>query len=156
MRLGRKAWVVCILWTGLANAEDKIDFARDVQPILRARCVGCHGAAAQLSGSRLDRKQDALRGGSSGLVLQAGSSASSRLYKLVSSGIVVQGKTLRMPPGGQLPSNEAEIIRRWIDDGAVWPIESDNREADNRLTSNTRHRPRSFEPIRLHDVPAAP
>ena len=54
MRLGRKAWVLCILLTGLANAEDKIDFARDLQPIFRARCVGCHGAAAQLSGLRLD------------------------------------------------------------------------------------------------------
>ncbi len=154
MRLGRKAWVLCVLLTGLANAEDKIDFARDVQPILRARCVGCHGAAAQLSGLRLDRKQDALRGGYSGPVLQAGSSASSRLYKLVSTGIVVQGKTLRMPPGGQLPSNEAEIIRRWIDDGAVWPIESDNRAADNQVTSKTRPRPWSIEPIRRHDAPA--
>ena len=66
MRLGRKAWVLCVLLTGLANAEDKIDFARDVQPIFRARCVGCHGASAQLSGLRLDRKQDALRGGHDG------------------------------------------------------------------------------------------
>src|SRR3954468_18320564 len=119
MRLGRKAWVWCVLLTALANAEEKVDFARDVQPIFGARCVGCHGAAAQLSGLRLDRKQDALRGGYSGPVLKEGSSASSRLYKLVSTGVVVHGKALRMPPGEQLPSNEAEIIRRWIDEGAV-------------------------------------
>ena len=149
MRLGRKAWVWCILLPGLAKAQDKVDFGRDVQPIFRARCLGCHGSAAQSGGLRLDRRQDALRGGYSGPVLKAGSSASSRLYTLISKGIVREGTALRMPPGEQLPSNETEIIRRWIDGGAVWPV-----EADTQAAAKTRPRPWSFERIQRHDSPA--
>jgi hypothetical protein len=47
-----------------AQSPDKIDFARDVQPILRERCVGCHGPDQQMSAFRLDRRADAMRGGS--------------------------------------------------------------------------------------------
>ncbi len=143
MRPERKAWFLCVLLTGLASAEDKVDFARDVQPIFRARCVECHGGEAQLSGLRLDRRQDALR------VIQAGSSASSRLYTMVSTGIVREGKTLRMPPGGPLSANEVEIVRRWIDEGAVWPL-----GADSPATAKPRARPWSFERIQRHDPPA--
>ena len=40
-----------------------VDFVRDVQPILRQRCYGCHGSTQQMNGFRLDRRSDALRGG---------------------------------------------------------------------------------------------
>ncbi len=142
MKPRSKAWVWCVLLTGLARAEDKVDFARDVQPIFRARCVECHGDAAQLSGLRLDRRQDALR------VIRAGSSASSRLYTLVSTGIAKEGKTLRMPPGGQLSANEVDLIRRWIDEGAGWPA-----GADSQAKGKTRPRPWSFERIQQHQAP---
>ena len=42
---------------------DRVDFARDVQPILRQNCVGCHGPTVQQSRLRLDRRADAMRGG---------------------------------------------------------------------------------------------
>ena len=41
-----------------------VDFVRDVQPILRQSCYGCHGPSQQMSGFRLDRRSDAMRGGS--------------------------------------------------------------------------------------------
>ncbi|MEO8129255.1 MAG: DUF1549 domain-containing protein, partial [Bryobacteraceae bacterium] len=149
MRLGCNAWILSVLFAIVAHGQDKVDFIRDVQPIFRARCVSCHGAASQSSGLRLDRREDALRGGYSGPVLQPVSSASSRLYQLISTGIAVKGKNLRMPPGGQLPSNEAEIIRRWIDQGAVWPLETDNQAA-----GKTRPRPWSFQPLRRDEPPS--
>src|SRR5258708_12153219 len=61
--------VVSILCAGafggaaLAQAPAKIDFRRDVQPLLKAHCIGCHGPAQQMSNFRLDRRRDALRGG---------------------------------------------------------------------------------------------
>ncbi|MGV3757881.1 MAG: c-type cytochrome domain-containing protein, partial [Verrucomicrobiota bacterium] len=41
----------------------EIDFAREVQPILAAKCIECHGADVRKGGLRLDLKRDALMGG---------------------------------------------------------------------------------------------
>ena len=48
------------------KVESRIDFAKDIQPILQANCYKCHGPNAQLSGLRLDSKQAAIAGGSLG------------------------------------------------------------------------------------------
>ena len=60
-----------------------VDFARDVQPILASRCVVCHGAS-QMGGLRLDRRDDAMRGGTRGPAIISGDSASSPLIRFVS------------------------------------------------------------------------
>ena len=39
----------------------KVDFATDIQPILRAHCIECHGPDKQRAGMRLDRKSSALK-----------------------------------------------------------------------------------------------
>ena len=44
-------------------ATIKVDFEKDVQPILAQKCHSCHGEEAQQSGLRLDRRQAAMRGG---------------------------------------------------------------------------------------------
>src|ERR1041384_3744196 len=46
------------LFAGVASAQApaKVDFGKDVLPILRQNCFGCHGSAQQMSGLRLDRK----------------------------------------------------------------------------------------------------
>ena len=36
-----------------AQVPARIDFQRDVQPIFREHCIGCHGPDQQLSGLRL-------------------------------------------------------------------------------------------------------
>ena len=52
---------------GEASAQDavKIDFGRDVQPLFKAHCTECHGPKQQKNGFRLDRRRDAMRGGTS-------------------------------------------------------------------------------------------
>src|SRR4051794_795906 len=85
-----------------------VDFARDVRPILEARCYPCHGPTRQRSGLRLDTRAGALKGGDSPLV------------QLVSG----EDEGLRMPPKGQgLSAAEVATLRRWIDQGASWPEE---------------------------------
>src|SRR5450432_1752008 len=59
-----------------AQAPAKVDFAKDVLPILRQNCIGCHGPAQQVNGLRLDRKSAVL--GRRGVV--PGSSANSFLF----------------------------------------------------------------------------
>ncbi len=46
-------------WT---RGPERVDFQRDVQPILRERCYNCHGSSKQQNGFRLDRRRDAMRG----------------------------------------------------------------------------------------------
>jgi len=60
------------------QAPAKVDFAKDVQPLLRQNCVGCHGPMKQSGGMRLDRKSSAMKPLSRRIV--PGSSANSFVY----------------------------------------------------------------------------
>ena len=94
----------------------QIDFQRDVQPIFREHCISCHGPNQQMSGLRLDRRADAMRGGSQSDI-GPGSAEGSRLYhRLIDSVFGPQ-----MPPAGALSAAQIETIRQWIDEGAEWP-----------------------------------
>src|SRR5262245_1824692 len=93
-----------------------VDFARDVQPLFKQHCVSCHGPAQQMSGFRLDRRRDAMKGGQTA-VIGPGNGAGSKLYlRLIGSDYGLQ-----MPPTGALKSEQIQIIKQWIDEGAVWP-----------------------------------
>ena len=94
----------------------KIDFRRDVQPIFKAHCHECHGASLQMNGFRLDRRHDAMKGGTLPMI-GPGNAAGSRLYlKLIGSQYGPQ-----MPPTGPLQPEQIELIEAWIDQGAEWP-----------------------------------
>ena len=96
----------------------KVDFAHDVQPILRQNCYGCHGPAVHQNGFRLDRRSDAMRGGTIA-VIGPGASQASRMYlRLIGSEFGTQ-----MPPTGALAPEKIRIIKDWIDQGADWPDE---------------------------------
>ena len=72
--------------TSATQTPDKVDFARDVQPIFRQHCVGCHGAEIHQAGLRLDRRSDAMRGGTlTPGVIHPGDGRSSFLYMKISS-----------------------------------------------------------------------
>jgi hypothetical protein len=99
----------------LASAAAPVDFARDVEPILRKNCHAWHGAVQQMNGLRLDRAEDALRGGYSGPAIVPGRSAQSRLIQMVTG--KVEGKI--MPPAGaRLTGAEIATLASWIDQGA--------------------------------------
>ena len=78
------AFMVCGMTVAIghtlrARAEDRVDFQRDVQPILSEHCYECHGSEKQSNGYRLDRRRDALVGGTI-TVIAPGSAEASRLY----------------------------------------------------------------------------
>jgi ankyrin repeat protein len=108
--------------SGLPQQEpstiDFIDFARDVLPIFKANCIGCHGPTEQYSNLRLDRRRDALRGGSIPIIVP-GSGETSRIVLRLSGGTVGP----QMPPTGPLSAGQIDVIKRWIDQGAHWPDE---------------------------------
>ena len=132
----------------LPAAEAGIDFERDVRPILAARCHTCHGPAQQLSGLRLDRREDALKGGSSGPVIVPGRSSESRLIQLVAG----MEKTLIMPPAGdRLSDQEIGRLRAWIDEGAQWPEATVLAEEGNAPGQATGHW--AFQALRRPEQP---
>src|SRR5215469_15617420 len=96
------------------SADRKVDFEKDVQPILAQKCHACHGEEIQQSGLRLDKRQNALRGGDYGPVIVIGKSAESKLIRRLVNG----DGGLQMPPTGPLSDEEIGILRAWIDQGA--------------------------------------
>lgn len=111
--------IVCTLvlcGAALAQAPAKVDFRRDVQPIFKANCIGCHGPTQQMNGFRLDRRSAAMKGGTLAMI-GPGNSSGSRLYlRLVGNQYGMQ-----MPPTGPLSQDQINIVKAWIDQGAQWP-----------------------------------
>ena len=107
---------VLMCLAGTAFGQTKVDFARDIAPILTRNCVGCHGPSQQMGGLRLDRRSFAMQPGTRRIV--PGGSANSFVYlKLIGEGI----SGLPMPPAGPLRRDQIDLIKAWIDQGADWP-----------------------------------
>lgn len=69
-----------------------------------------------MAGFRLDRRKDAYLGGSIAVIARGSSSGSRLFHKLMSN---TYGT--RMPPSGPLSAEKIDILRRWLDEGALWP-----------------------------------
>jgi len=99
-------------------APSPVDFVRDVQPILKASCLKCHGPEKPKGQLRLDSKALALKGGVSGKVVVPGKAAESLLVKL----LLETDEEARMPQKAPpLSKEKIELFRAWIDQGAAWP-----------------------------------
>ena len=120
-RIKNLAVAILFLGTGIAKATQEVprtvDFSRDIYPIFERSCHSCHGPALQQGQLRLDSRQAALRGGQSGKIIQPGNSVESPLYQRVAG----LHDLVRMPMGGELASDEIELIQTWIEEGAEWP-----------------------------------
>lgn len=93
-----------------------VQFVRDVVPILRDKCISCHGAKIQQAGLRLDTRIEMLRGGKSGPVFLENDDAKSLLIRRISG----SEAGMQMPPTGALGEKEIESLRTWIREGAPW------------------------------------
>lgn len=110
-----------VLWVLVALALPvwcaPVDFARDIEPVLRQRCFACHGSATQMSGLRLDDRTALLKGGNGGPVVVPGKSAESRLIRLVSG---LEEKKVMPPSGARLTAAQIALLRDWVDQGVKW------------------------------------
>src|SRR5215213_9799182 len=104
-----------------ASAEDKVDFAKQVLPILQESCGKCHGekkASAKLrvhTAAALKDKWDADKG-----LITAGKPEASELFKRI---VLPKEDKKRMPKGGEpLAKDKIDLIGRWIKEGAVLPV----------------------------------
>ncbi|MFO1045083.1 MAG: PSD1 and planctomycete cytochrome C domain-containing protein [Planctomycetaceae bacterium] len=111
-----------------APADKKIDYTKDVKPILKQNCLSCHGDLKHESGLRLDSREGLLRGGDLGKAVVLGKSAESRLIHYVAA---TDPKNVMPPEGDHLPAAAVGILRAWIDQGCVWPQEENGVVAKN-------------------------
>jgi hypothetical protein len=102
-------------------AQARIDFQRDVRPILSDNCFACHGPdqSARKANLRLDLRQDALTARRNGIPIVAGKPDQSLLY----AKIMEADPAMRMPPLSThktLTDAQKATIRLWIEQGADW------------------------------------
>ncbi len=111
------------LWLSFPSAsarssKGKVDFNREIRPILTDNCFACHGPdeKQRMARLRLDTKEGAFA--KQGVIV-AGDAANSKLIKRVAS----KDPATVMPPvasGHKLTEKQIELLKRWIDEGAQW------------------------------------
>jgi hypothetical protein len=118
----RGAFLSAALLVSPAVAQ-KVDFNRDVRPILSDKCFTCHGpdSANRTTKLRFDTEQGAKQDlGKGRLAIVPGNPARSLLIERVTS----ENKVLRMPPAytgaARLSDAEIDTLKRWIAQGAPW------------------------------------
>lgn len=108
------------LATSLAGAaEAKVDFVKDIQPILQQNCVKCHGEEKQKGKLRLDSREAALKGGKEGPAFVAGDAAKSELIRRVS--LPKNDDDIMPSEGDPLLKAQIDLLKEWINQGATWP-----------------------------------
>lgn len=108
--------VPCISKTK-ADQPDKLNFNRDVRPILAENCFYCHGQDGNKreAGMRLDVRDEAV---AAGVINVAKPSDSSLLQRIIDT----DPDTMMPPPKSNrhLTETQKQILKRWIEEGAQY------------------------------------
>ncbi len=110
--------------TCASREAETVDFRRDIEPIFQRNCYQCHSGAGAEGRLSLDFRESAFESGPSGFRLVPGNPDRSELFRRVAG----RSSGDRMPKGGQLGEGSVDLIRRWIAEGAVWPVQAPLRE----------------------------
>jgi hypothetical protein len=113
-----------LVWCAVAGAcvaEETIQFAQQIAPILEQHCVRCHSSSRRKGDISLETSAD-LRAND---FVVAGDPDSSHLVELIR----LDGERPAMPKDGDpLSDEQVSVIRRWILEGADWPEDALVRE----------------------------
>ena len=103
-----------------AGGAEKIDFVRQVKPILESACVHCHGVDKDKGDFRLHTLEEAVKGNDNGPGLTPKDPAKSAIYTTL---ILPADDDMVMPPEkeGLLDPSQIAVIKQWIEEGAEWP-----------------------------------
>ncbi|MFM9960488.1 MAG: DUF1553 domain-containing protein [Planctomycetaceae bacterium] len=140
----------------------RLDFARDVRPILSNHCWSCHGQdeATRQGKLRLDRRDTAIaKSESDKIAVTPGQPAASELIARINT----RDDDLVMPPPSAkkpLTVAQKETLRRWIEQGADfaqhWAFVTPQRPAVPRTTSQISNPIDAFVLARLESERLAP
>ncbi len=113
------ACLLLILPQSVPAAEAPIDYSKQVAPLLRKYCEGCHTADDGEGKFSTETFTDLLKGGEHGPAVLPGDSQSSRLIRMIKGEL----KPV-MPPedsGEKLTDAEIAVLTEWINQGAKGP-----------------------------------
>src|SRR6186997_385743 len=120
--INRTKWLlVATGWLGLfaltARAADKLEYNRDIRPILLENCFACHGpdSAARKADLRLDKRDAAVEYGAIAPSKPDESMLVERIY--------AEGIDEVMPPPAtkkKLTGSQKEMLKQWIAEGAEY------------------------------------
>jgi hypothetical protein len=103
-----------------SSGSAKIDFNREIRPILSEHCFACHGLDDPQGGLRLDFAEFAYKGGKSGFpaITPGDLEESEILHRVVST-----EEDDQMPPKGEpLKPEQIKLLRQWIASGAEYAM----------------------------------
>lgn len=125
--------VAILLWmtasVAATGSDADVKFHEEVVPILRASCVTCHRPDKQEGGLDLSTHATILAGGRSGQVVVPEDADDSLLIDLVRA--LGEGRAPEMPQDGEpLADAEVDVLRRWIDQGALENDRPEERAED--------------------------
>lgn len=123
-------WLVALPFLPIPGAAEETvpapDFAKEVAPVLEAKCLSCHNPNLLKGDFSMATREDILAGGEDYLI--PGDADESMLYWITQP--FQPGEPPEMPQEGDpLTRKESELLARWIDSGAVWPAGSVLKEA---------------------------
>jgi hypothetical protein len=112
------AWSVLALFLSVpAAAADKLEYNRDIRPILAETCFACHGpdSAARKAELRLDKRQDAI---DYGAIVPGKPDESTLVERIFATGI----DEIMPPPETKkkLTAAQKETLKRWVEEGAEY------------------------------------
>lgn len=112
----------------------QVDFTTHVKPILEAKCAVCHNQEALPGRMSLASREEARRSGTLGGFIRPGDPESSPLLTRIDS---AHSQVKAMPPVGEsLTADETALLKRWIAQGASWPMGKDGSLDVNRAKSS--------------------
>lgn len=116
----RIVYTLALLAAG--NLQAEIDFARDIRPILNAKCTGCHGGVKQAGGVSFvyENQVVGFEGESGNTVVVPGDVDASEIFYRITTDDEID----MMPPPEDHPEGlsdaEKDLIKKWIEEGAEW------------------------------------
>ncbi len=111
-------WFAACLFPVCSSAEERVDFSRDIRPLLSDRCIFCHGpdAGHRQADLRLDDAASAYAARDGVAAIVPGDLSHSTVIERITS----TDPDVRMPPpdaGKDLSPAEIELLRRWVAQG---------------------------------------
>ena len=156
-----RAFFFAFVVTATASAAGKIDFNRDIRPILSDNCFACHGfdSKKRKGDLRLDTPEGAFKAIEGAIPIKPGDPEASSVLQR----ILTHDKDELMPPpetNKKITPNQVEILRRWIREGAEykkhWSFEAPLKTVPPKVGGPLRNTIDAFIQSRLAEDKISP
>ncbi|HEY0072489.1 MAG TPA: DUF1549 domain-containing protein, partial [Abditibacteriaceae bacterium] len=117
------AFCIAVLFTASHKANSKVDFNREIRPLMSDTCFRCHGfdANTRKGKLRLDDRESALKAGRSGKpAIVPGKPEASEIIKRI---FATDESEIMPPPEAHktFTTAQKELFRQWVKEGADYP-----------------------------------